>query len=297
MQWKRQYRVEFPDLGYTVDALRVSFQIEKDLTSESNKASIRIYNMSPENRAKVEAPDVKVNMYAGYEMQTGPVQLFSGTVTQAFTRDDGADVVTELRVSDGQMNLRDSVISVSYSPGTSGKTVVEDVANRMGFTVVFGENVTFSSYPDGFSFVGYGRNALDEVCNASGISWSVQNGILQVILAGGTTGVRGLVFAPDSGLVGSPERIIKANSRADNTTPKRTRKQKSGKEKPEKQAGWTIVALLAPTVIPGDLVKVESRMVTGWMRVESLRHSGDSHGGRWVTEMDLIERGKASDEQ
>lgn len=293
MLWNRTYKVEFPDLGYTVDKLRVSFQVEKDLTEESNKASVRIYNLAPENRAKLEAPDVKVNLYAGYAENTGAVQIFSGTVTQAFSQDEGADVMTELRVSDGQMNLRDSVVSVSYAPGTSGETALKDVANRMGLAVQLGENVSFSAYPDGFSFVGYGRNALTEICNASGLAWSVQNGILQVILAGGTTGVRGLVFAPDSGLIESPQRIIRSNPRADETTEKRTRRQKAGKEKPEKQAGWTIHTLLAPTVIPGDLVKVESRMVTGWFRVEALRHSGDSHGGRWVTEMDLIEREKA----
>ncbi len=293
MLWDRTYRVEFPDLGYAVDKLRVTFQVEKDLTEESNKAAVRIYNLSPENRAKLEAPDIRVNLYAGYVDNTGAVQVFSGTVTQAFSQEDDTDVMTELRVSDGQMNLRDSIVSVSYAPGTSGETALKDVAGRMGLAVQLGEDVSFAAYPNGFSYVGYGRHALTEICKASGLSWSVQNGILQVILAGGTTGVRGLVFAPDSGLIGSPQRIIRANPKADETTTKRTQKQKAKKEKPEKQAGWTITALLAPTVLPGDLVKVESRMISGWFRVEALRHSGDSHGGRWVTEMDLIEREKA----
>lgn len=139
--------------------------------------------------------------------------------------------MTELRVSDGQMNLRDSVVSVSFAPGTSGETVLQDVARRMGLAVQLGEDVTFAAYPNGYSYVGYGRNALTEICDASGLTWSVQNGILQVILAGGTTGVRGLVFGPESGLVDYPQRIIRANASEDAKTTKRTRKQKAGKEK------------------------------------------------------------------
>lgn len=293
MLWKRTYKVDFPELGYAVDKLRVSFEVNKDLTEESNKASVKIYNLAPENRAKLEKPDVKMNLYAGYEGNTGAVQIFSGTTTQAVTSDTGADVETELRFSDGQINLRDSVISIAFPPGTSGESVLREIANQMGLAVQLGENVQFAACPGGFSFVGYGRNALTEICGASGLTWSVQNGILQVILAGGSTGVRGLVFAPDSGLIGSPRRIVKANPKEDTATPKRTRKRKAGKEKPEKQAGWSITTLLAPTVIPGDLVKVESRMVTGWFRVEAIRHRGDSHGGDWTSEMDLIEREKA----
>lgn len=293
MLWKRVYRVEFPDIGYVIDKLRVSFQVEKDLSQESNKASVRIYNLAPENRAKLEQSDLKMNLYAGYEANMGAVQLFSGTTTQAFSSDDGENIMTELRVSDGQMNLRDSVVSVSFAPGTSGETALQDVARRMGLAVQLGEGVTFAAYPNGYSYVGYGRNALTEICGASGLTWSVQNGILQVILAGGTTGVRGLVFGPESGLVEYPQRIIRANASEDAATTKRTRKQKAGKEKTEKQAGWTITTLLAPTVIPGDLVKVKSSLIDGWFRVESLRHSGDSHAGRWVSEMDLVERGKA----
>lgn len=143
MLWKRVYRVEFPDIGYVIDKLRVSFQVEKDLSQESNKASVRIYNLAPENRAKLEQPDLKMNLYAGYEANMGAVQLFSGTTTQAFSSDDGENIMTELRVSDGQMNLRDSVVSVSFAPGTSGETVLQDVARRMGLAVQLGEGGHF----------------------------------------------------------------------------------------------------------------------------------------------------------
>lgn len=291
MLWNRVYRLEFPDIGYTIDRLRVRFQVEKDLTKETNKTKIVIFNLSPENRQRLEKADLNVNIFAGYADNGGAVQMFSGSVSQAFSTDTGADVTTELQLSDGQTNLRDTVVSVSFSPGTSGERALREVANQMGLAVRIGEDVTFSAYSGGFSYVGYGRDALTEICDATGCTWSVQNGVLQVILSGGTTGVRGLVFSPSSGLIGSPRRIIKAPKKESVETPKRKRRTKAKKQKIEKKAGWKIETLLAPTVIPGDLVKVESRMITGWFRVEAIRHSGDSHGGDWKSEMDLIERG------
>lgn len=41
---------------------------------------------------------------------------------------------------------------------------------------------------------------------------------------------------------------------------------------------------------PGDAVKVESKFITGWFRVEAIRHTGDISSNEWYSEIDLIER-------
>ena len=105
-------------------------------------------------------------------------------------------------------------------------------------------------------------------------------------MAGGSTSVQALVFSASSGLIGSPERIVKGVKRPDEEAKK---KRKVKKDKKSKQAGWKIKTLLAPTVNPGDLVKVESVTIIGWFRVESLKHKGDTHGREWYSEMELIE--------
>ena len=48
--------------------------------------------------------------------------------------------------------------------------------------------------------------------------------------------------------------------------------------------------LLSPTMNPGDLVKVESRYVVGWMKVKSAHHTGDTHSSEWCSELDLVDR-------
>lgn len=294
--WKRIYKIKFPDLGieYTneddlKDALNISFEVNKDVTQESNKTKLTILNLSEESIKKIEKADTKVEIYAGYKENGGAVHIFSGSVVECVSKDNGTDVTTELTLSDGQIALRDTIVSENFIEGTSASTIVQTLANEMGLPLFLGEGVEFQSYPEGYSFVGHAKDALTEVCRANQLTWSIQNGIITIILDGGITTSRGIVFSPSSGLIGSPERIIKSRPKEDKTTPKRKRKQQSKKEKPDKKAGWKIKVLLSPTVNAGDAVKVESREISGWFRVESINHKGDSSSGEWISELELVE--------
>lgn len=289
--WKRQYQVVFPDLDYTLeDSLQVEFDIQKDSLAETNKSNISILNMNAEHRDKVSQPDTKCEIYVGYEGTGGPVCIFKGTVIQATTKYEEHDIKTELKLSDGQVAVRDTYVSLSYPAGTPIDTTLKAIAKQMGLALEYGEGVTWGSWPDGgYSYVGNGWQAIQNICYGSGVTASIQNGIIQMILDGGVFTNKGLVFGADSGLIGYPERINQANPYADKKTPKKTRRQKQKKEKPEKKAGWRIKTLLAPTVNPGDAIKVESKVINAWFRVESMHHKGSYIGGDWVTEMDIIE--------
>ena len=289
--WKQVYRIVFPKLNITFENnLHIGFSIEKDTTKESNKAKLEIYNLSEATRKKVEAADTEVEIYAGYERAGGAILAFKGTVTYGFTRDAGTDCITTLDLADGTIALRDSYCSLSYAPGTSAKTIIQRCANEMGVPVVYGDDVgELESYKNGFSFYGQAKDALTEICNALGLSWSIQNNILNIILAGGTSTNRGLVFSPQSGLVGVPERITQAEYKSNKSNPKKTQKEKAKKEEPRKKAGWKINTLLVPSVNPADMVKVESKWITGWFRVEKVSHSGDYNGTNWGSMMELIE--------
>ena len=289
--WKQVYRIVFPKLNITFENnLHIGFQIDKDTTKESNKAKLEIYNLSDATRKKIEVPDTEVEIYAGYEKAGGAILAFKGSVTYGFTRDAGTDCITTLDLADGTKAMRDSYCSLSYAPGTSAKTIIQRCANEMGVPVVYGDDVgELESYQNGYSYIGQADGALTEICNALGLSWSIQNNILNIILAGGTSTNRGLVFSPQSGLVGVPERIIQAEYKSNKSNPKKTAKKKAKKEKPRKKAGWKINTLLVPSVNPADMVKVESKWITGWFRVEKVSHRGDYNGTNWGSAMELIE--------
>lgn len=295
--WKRQYRLHFPDLGFSFDniddeaeGLKISFKIDKDVSQESNKSELKIWNLKSETREKIEKADTKLEIYAGYKDTGGPVKIYTGSVLMSETKDEGKDVVTELKLGDGADSLRDTVVSLSFPPDTDGRRIADTIAGEMGLTISYAKDVLMESFKNGFSHAGYAKDAMTTVCNAFGCDWSIQNGIIQVIMAGGTFADRGIVFSPESGLVGSPHRINQAKPSEDKENSKGKRQRQSKKTRPEKKAGWEISTLLAPSVNPGDAVKVESRMIKGWFRVESISHAGDSYGGgQWESKIQLIE--------
>lgn len=293
--WAREYRLRFPDINLEYnnlegkEGLAIEFEVNKDLTQETNKCKFTVYNLTDESRAKIEKQDLKVEFFAGYRDNEGPKRIFVGTIIRTITTDEGKDVKTVIEASDGQVAVRDSVFSLSYAPGTSGEIIVKAIASNMGLPLVLGDSVTFGAYDNGYSFVGKGADALTEICGGNGLDWSIQNGNLQIILQGGVLTNKGLVFSSSSGLIGSPARIVKSAHNPDQDTPKRERRQQEKREKPEKKAGWKIETLLAPTISAGDAVKVESRMIKSWFRVETIKHTGSSIGGEFKTQLELIE--------
>lgn len=158
----------------------------------------------------------------------------------------------------------------------------------MGLPVVYGESISFGSYANGYSYIGGGADVFTEVCAGNGLDWSIQNNVIQVTLAGGIAETRGLVFGPDSGLIGSPERVVKSKPSENKKTKAAEDEEAEGKAQLE-ETGWKIEVLLAPTLKPGDAIKIESRLVTGWFKVSKLKHSGDTHGGDWKTEIEIVE--------
>ena len=294
--WKRRFKIKFPDLNlvYTnedaeKDAVTMYFDVNKDVTQETNKSKLTIINLANETIRRIEKADTKVEIYAGYEEALGAAHLFSGTVIEAVSKDNGKEVELELTLSDGQVAIRDTECSLSFPPGTNGETVVKVLSAEMGLPIVYGEGAHFQSYPDGYSCIGKAKNAMTEVCEGNRLTWSIQNGVIVIILDGGITQNRGIVFSPSTGLIGSPERIVQSRPKEDKSTSKRKRVQKAKKEKPEKKAGWKVKVLLSPSVNAGDAVKIESRMISGWFRVESVKHSGSSVDGDWITELELVE--------
>ena len=234
--WHREYRLVFPDINLEFnnlenkEGLHLTFDVQKDLTKETNKVKFIIWNLSDESRQKIEKQDLKVDLYAGYRDNDGACRIFSGSVIRTITTDEGKDVKTEIQASDGQVAVRDSVFALSYAPGTAGEIIVKAIAQNMGLPLVLGDGVKFAAYTNGYSFVGKGGDALTEVCGGNGLDWSIQNGTLQIILSGGVVAKRGLVFSASSGLVGSPARIVKAAAKEDRDTPKRKARKKAKKE-------------------------------------------------------------------
>lgn len=294
-QFDRIYRltvgVEGSD-GIVIEAkphqqgLSIGFDIDKDLTQQTNKCRVQVLNLSMATAKKLERDDSVCLLEVGYSEDIGLRRIFVGEVVDAWTykSGDNKNRITALELSDGQKAIRDCVVSLSYADNVSRKKVIDDVAAQMGLLVHYAEGLTFTTFANGFSFVGAGRTCLDKACAGGNLSWSIQNNVLQVIAEGGTTKVEAIKLNASSGLIGSPERIIKGVKRID-----KSKKRKVKKTKADKKAGWRVKCLLQPTLNPGDLIYLESIPVTGWFKIESLKHTGNYDGPDWYSELEVYE--------
>ena len=43
--------------------------------------------------------------------------------------------------------------------------------------------------------------------------------------------------------------------------------------------------LLNPDIVPGDIIKLEDTLITGYYKVTDMRHTGDWRGASWYSEL------------
>lgn len=269
--------------------MRVTFEVSKDAQEEPNDHKIRIYNLAADTRRALEEPGLRCVLYAGYAEEGGPLLMASGSVVYAYTWYELPDVVTELAVKDGYTEVRDTAVSIGLGPGAQASTIIRDVARQMGLPLVMADDVPDRRWQQGFSFYGAARTALHKVTQGTGLEWSIQNQQLQVVRRRGTTRRKAVVLAADTGLIGYPERTREAAREKARVRDSQTNDDVRLVSARQQLDGWRVTSLLLPTINPGDLVKLESRTVQAFQRVEAVRHYGDSAGGDWQSELQLVD--------
>jgi len=273
----RQYRFMFGgfEVGNSTPeqptALRINFAVEKADTETPNTARVSVWNLNPEQLATLEEKDCFTVLRAGYGRNM--TQIFTGTVTFIKTIMDGADRETVMEIADGRVPLRDTYVSLSYSGVVNAQLIIDDTAADMGIAVTYSHNAEFADFPNGFSFVGPGRVALDKACTTSGLQWQIYNGVLQVKKKRDTMNRNAYLLSPESGLIGIPKNIVISEKGAGLG----------------EQPGVEVTYLLNGAIGISDYVRLESREIQGFYRVEWLELAGDNIQGAWQCTARLIE--------
>ena len=257
--------------GPTADALHVSFSVEKSDSETANTAKVRVWNLSDRNLRILDTKDAILELKAGYGNKMALILV--GNVTYVSTSADGADRVTEIEVADGRVALRDTNVSLSRNGTVNTRDLYEYLAAQMGMAVVFAKDLSFVTLPNGYSFVGKGRTALQRVAEANGHKWTVQNGVIQITLPGRAVNTRGYLLNSDSGLIGVPKRILISQSGKDT----------------ESLTGWEVEYLLNGAIGVNDVVQLESGAANGYYRVHKVTMDGDNMVGDWICNAQLLE--------
>ena len=264
-------------VGEGENPLRISFSLDKADTTTQNEATISVWNLNKEHKAVLEKDDCLVVLSAGYG--TNLALAFCGAVTSSATSQDGADMVTEIHVTDSLIEIRDTYISISYAGTINTKKILQDIASKMGVGIVFAPKATFKDFLNGYTFVGQAKTALNKVCNSAGLEWSLQNGVLQIKKPNTTITDMVYVLSPETGLLDIPTRLSQSAETAKdgNTTSKKN------------QTGWEVRYFMNLAIGVNDFVKLESKVATGYFKVNKIKINGDNFGGEWTCTAELLE--------
>ncbi len=252
-------------------AIHCNFSFQKSDLETQNTGKVSLWNLSPAQLAVLNRTDCVASFRAGYGKRIA--LIFAGVVSFVSTTLDNADTKTEIEIVDNLVNIRDTYVSVTYDGVVSWKKIMDDVAAQMGVVVNYSYNATFANVTNGYSYVGKAKDIMSKGCACCGLTWSLQNGVMQVKKPGGTMNQEVYLLSAQTGMVGSPARVVITSS----------------EEGKENEIGWDVEYFMNGAINIDDFVRVESRQISGYFRVYSLDINGDNESGDWLCKARLLE--------
>lgn len=264
----------------TFDNVHISFQVRKSETEDS--ATIKIYNINETSKNLIGGglTKSKLTLFAGYEEDNDLKQVYKGDVTYIEVVEDKPDSFVSIECNGGVNTKNNSRTSLSFSPGTSVKQVLNSVVKSFkGLS----ENpkIDISSVPDmsflsGFSFNGSSPAALDKICKSLGLTWNIQNDGIKIYPLNGTSTVAIIKLSSESGLIGSPKRTKVTKTINDNP---------DGRDQLD---GYEVKSLLLPVTIPGNRIEISSKSVSGVFKIISIAHDGDNIEADFISTIQVL---------
>lgn len=265
-----------------IEFLRCSFKVKKSLKADPNTAEIKVTNLSPASRANMRKRGARVVLLAGYAETVA--QVFAGDARMIDHRKDPTNWTTIIQCGDGERAYSLNRFAKSYKKGTEVKQVIRDIVDALkvgkGNLDAAMEKVS-GQFLTGFAANGNAATELEQILSARGMTFSIQDGKLQILAERETTKTI-TVLNKGSGLIGSPE-FVTPDPPKNGVAPDPT------KGSHPTQPYLKIKTLLQPQIKPGGKVKVESANVQGQLyRAETVVHTGDTAGGEWYTEIEGV---------
>lgn len=227
---------------------RISFQVKKTADGKPNKATIQLYNPSPDTVSLVQDRAVTVQLFAGYDF---PWMIFRGNPIKDGINIErgGPDRVLRMELQDGGRKLATARLDLNLSTNTTLKQALNLVAEQSGLGVGFVEDVDDFDFPYGMRLEGSPKDVLERIATISGADFSVQDGAIQIVKEGNDTGEPAVLFSTQNG------NLLKV-----------MRKEKGRID---------MTAMLEGSIRPGRRFVVESELINGIFKAIDVEHKGD----------------------
>lgn len=247
--------------------LRASCAIHKTIMGQPSPSTISLWNLARDTRDAIKAGLTKITVEAGWQ-NTDMHLVFQGSIMSVMPTRSGADIITTIQALPGYGALVRSTASVTYGSGKDVRQTVIDLAKKLPGITIDERYITGLSgkIPNGgWSFAGATREALNQLAQEYGFSWSVQNGVFQAV--GDRTTLAGSLFELDgeqgglidiSPILNGPMQI---------------------------HTGVQIQSMYAPGAVPGSRIRVKSALkpnLSGEYRLTKVSYSLDTHSDAWT---------------
>ena len=260
--------------GVAVDErFHIEFVVSKSVGAEQNRIDCTKYGLSEQTRARIMEPEQVIQIEAGHA--EGTEVLAIGDITRAVVEHAPPEIRTVIEAGDGARALRDRKVNLSFAAGASVQRVLDAIAQELALGRRATGAQVAGEYQEGVSFSGTAKDALDRVTARAGVTWSIQDGELQILDREQPSQGRGALLTPDTGLLDSPQRIDD---------------EAFGLERAA-GTGYEVRSLLNPKIRPGEAVVIQSRDVDGQFRVDTVTHSGSTRGNDWETVAEVYSDG------
>ena len=298
-QWKRKVQVIIGKAGsgLMIENLRVQFEVAKTIEAAPNIAVIRIFNLHPDNEAKIKNEFDEVLLNAGYE---GAMRLvFRGNIKHVYRYREKNDYITEIEAGDGDKDFRKAVMNETLAAGTTTSQLVDRAVGTfkgVGGTSKGHVQVNDRSRLRGKVISGNTRDVLHDVARESGANWSIQDGQLVIVSTNDVLPGEAIVLRADTGMLGAPEindkgiavkclmnPALRVNGaiKLDNNgiKAKRVKAQALATKREKQETNAPLGRENEP------LVRLDP---DGIYKVLKLTHKGDNRGQDWVSEIECI---------
>ena len=240
------------------NTLRVDFSVTRTLSREPNKADIAIHNLREETRSLFQRKNQRVILEAGYIGNTSVI--FRGTVTNTDIERQATGWITRVECADGGTNSRRTRINRSVRGSGNVGDIAREVVRALGVGDGNIADLPRAVFQNGFVVSGRADQQLEKVARKARTRYSIQDG--QAVFLGPEQVRRGAVplISAASGLIGTPQ--------------------------VGEQGFVTLTSQIQPNLTPGYSFRLESRLITGFYRVEKATYRGDSWGNTWAVELE-----------
>ena len=245
-----------------IERLRIAFNVVKDGKPQPNKATIKVWGLSEAHKQylkQLSLSGIGVQLEAGYE--TGTSIIYRGSLRRCFTMREQASLVTTLESGDGTPQVQGSRVAVSVQKGATNRDVLAAVARSVGVLEGnLGDALAklggASVFMNGGVFFGSAADEMTRLCRSLGLTWSIQDGKLQVLDPSSVAAGKAILLSKDTGMINEPS-----------VDPKGV---------------LSVSMLIQPDVFPGRLISLQGQRIQGNWKIEQTTHSGDTRStGPW----------------